>query len=221
MTHQEFADTSTKLKREQVHENFMKESEYKRGSLQDEIEANRRQTMTGQAEAWRQGAKGSVGLVPSQSDIPTTMSLSENAVNLSLEATTDGLANAEENLVPKRSGYVDVGRRLVTGTPHKSADDEVIEITQEDRDMADRENVSEYPEESHDVASEAPDIVDLLSSSKSSNKTSSEDPLLPSSLRLICDDGSTSFSIVHPGSSPIQCFAAVTDRYFHDKIILY
>lgn len=45
-------------------------------------------------------------------------------------------------------------------------------------------------------------------------------PVVPddASVRLVCNDGSSHFALLRPGSSPIECTAVITDRYCTDTL---
>lgn len=204
MSSQDFADVSTKLKREQEHENFMKDAEIKQRSMQDEIEAHRRQTMTGQAESWRQGEKGSVSTSAPLKDIPSQEeSMYENAVKLN-ENTGD--ETGDGNTTGKRKRPLDGDKSKSIAKRSNKGDEDMIDVSTNDLNAM-------YP----DIASEPgsmkpPNIITLLEEQSANAK---REKILneKGSVRLICNDGSTAFQIAQPGTSPIQCTAAITDRY--------
>ena len=211
MTSQEFADASTRLKREQEHNNFMKESEIKQRSMQDEIEAHRRQANTGMSEAWRQGGKVSV---PTSSGIKDEsnvkeISLSENAVTLN-ENTEIVESDDISGVKRKRSGYTDVGKRLVTKRSSKSVEEDMIEMTEDDMNMMYRENVSHSVDESDKSTAygKPPSVIDIIQSTAGIDRVQET-----GAVRLMCNDGSTRFQIAQPGSPHLDCTAAVNDRY--------
>eukprot|EP01035_Chromulina_nebulosa_P017358 gene17358-22905_t len=221
MSIQQFADTTTQQLRELQHTKYLEEiEENSKRSMTDEIEARRRHTNIGQAEAWRQGTNTSIDMTKAlveESTKPINDQIMTMLSNPSLDNQTPIVDNNLDSL-KKFPGYVDKTIRLVSSSskPNRTANEE-LDIEKKDQlDMKNRENTS-YANTSITIEkSNAPKVIDLLKLSKvkedlkDAADESSTDVNIP--MRLVCSDGQRNFILQRPGGNPIECSAVLTDK---------